>query len=35
MDMTAYDQYLSGDLRNYTLSDEEIEQGLSHLPKLK
>ena len=31
MDMTAYDQYLS----NYTLSDEEIEQGLSHLPKLK
>ena len=31
MDMSAYNQYLSGNLSNYTLSDEEIERNLSVL----
>ena len=28
IDMTAYDNYINGDLRNYTLSDEEIKKTL-------
>ena len=28
MDMTSYDQYISGSLGNYTISDEEIEENL-------
>ncbi len=28
MDMTAYDQYISGSLNNYSISDEEIEKNL-------
>ena len=34
VDMAAYDQYLAGDLGNYTLSDEEIEKNVSQLEKL-
>lgn len=30
MDMTAYDQYISGSLNNYTISDEEIEKNLEN-----
>ena len=28
IDMTAYDQYLNGDLQNYSLSDEDIRKNL-------
>ena len=31
MDMSAYDQYLSGSLTNYTITDESIEQNVSQL----
>lgn len=34
VDMAAYDQYLAGDLVNYSLSDEEIEKNVSQLEKL-
>ena len=34
IDMTAYDQYINGDLRNYDLSDEELAKGMSRLPHL-
>lgn len=34
IDMAAYDQYLAGDLVNYSLSDEEIEKNISTLEKL-
>lgn len=30
MDMTAYDQYISGSLNNYSISDEEIEKNLEN-----
>ena len=30
MDMTAYDQYISGSLNNYSISDEEIERNLEN-----
>ena len=30
IDMTAYDQYLAGDLRNYTLPDEVLKQSLDN-----
>ena len=30
MDMTAYDQYISGSLNNYIISDEEIEKNLAN-----
>jgi len=32
--MTAYDQYLAGDLVNYSLSNEEIEKNVSQLEHL-
>ena len=32
IDMTAYDNYINGDLRNYTLSDEEIKKNLETVP---
>ena len=32
IDMTAYESYLSGDLRNYTISDEDIAQSLQNVP---
>lgn len=31
MDMTAYDQYLSGSLTNYSISDEDINKNLEQL----
>lgn len=31
IDMAAYDKYLSGDLQNYALSDEEIAKNLAEL----
>ena len=34
IDMTAYDTYINGDLRNYTLSDDEIEKNLGTVPKV-
>ena len=34
IDMTAYDQYLSGDLTNYVLPDEVIKENVSGLDKL-
>ncbi len=34
VDMTAYDQYLAGDLTNYSLSDEDIEKNISQLEHL-
>jgi tryptophan synthase beta chain len=34
VDMTAYDQYLAGDLVNYSLSDEDIAKNVSQLEHL-
>ena len=34
IDMSAYDQYLSGNLMNYQLSDEEIEKNLEEVDKI-
>ncbi len=34
IDMTAYDQYLAGDLVNYSLPDSEIEKNISELDKI-
>lgn len=34
IDMTAYESYLSGDLRNYTISDEDIAQNLQNVPQI-
>lgn len=34
IDMASYDKYISGDLVNYSLSDEEIENNLKELDKL-
>jgi tryptophan synthase beta chain len=34
VDMTAYDQYFSGDLANYTLSDEDIAKNIDMLEKI-
>ena len=34
IDMTAYDNYINGNLRNYTLSDEEIKKNLETVPKI-
>ena len=34
IDMTAYDNYINGDLRNYTLSDKEIKKNLETVPKI-
>ena len=34
MDMTAYDQYLNGDLHNYALSEESIAQSLKAVPEV-
>lgn len=31
IDMTAYDQYLSGSLQNYEVSDEDVQKNLSEL----
>ena len=34
IDMTAYDQYISGDLRNYTITDEDIANNLKDIPQI-
>lgn len=34
IDMSAYDSYIRGDLRNYDLSDEDIAKSLDALPKI-
>lgn len=34
IDMTAYDQYISGDLTNYELPDQEIAENVSKLEKI-
>ena len=34
IDMVAYDQYISGDLVNYSLSDEDIAKNISELEKI-
>ena len=34
VDMAAYDQYLAGDLVNYSLSNEDIEKNVSQLEHL-
>ncbi|MBR6455489.1 MAG: pyridoxal-phosphate dependent enzyme, partial [Prevotella sp.] len=33
IDMTAYEQYLNGDLRNYELSDSDIKDNLKNVPQ--
>ncbi len=33
IDMPSYNSYINGDLHNYSLSDEEIEENLKHVPK--
>ena len=35
IDMTAYDQYLAGDLRNYELSDEVISKNIEEVEKIE
>ncbi|MBQ7422552.1 MAG: TrpB-like pyridoxal phosphate-dependent enzyme [Prevotella sp.] len=34
IDMTAYDQYLNGDLRNYELSEEDLQKSLKDVPHI-
>ena len=34
IDIPSYDQYINGDLSNYTLSDADIEKGVKDLPHL-
>lgn len=34
IDMTAYDQYINGDLVNYSVSDEEIAKNLQDVPQV-
>jgi len=34
LDLTAYDQYLHGDLRNYDVSDQEIKKFLESVPEV-
>ena len=31
--MTAYDQYLSGSLQNYELTDEDVQKNLDSIEK--
>ena len=33
IDMTAYDQYLSGSLYNYELTDEDVQKNLDSIEK--
>ena len=32
--MSAYDQYLSGNLTNYSLTEEDIEKSLEDVPQV-
>jgi tryptophan synthase beta chain len=34
IDMPSYEQYISGDLQNYKVTDEEIEKNVSQLEKI-
>ena len=34
IDTTAYDTYINGDLRNYTLTNKDIEKNLGTVPKI-
>ena len=34
IDMPSYEQFISGDLRNYNLTDEELAKGMARLPHL-
>ena len=34
IDMPSYDQYINGDLRNYTVTDEEISNYLKDVPQV-
>lgn len=34
IDMSAYDQYLSGSLQNYVVSDEDVQRNISQLEKV-
>jgi tryptophan synthase beta chain len=34
IDMASYDQYLSGNLTNFSLSDEDIEKNLNEIGDL-
>ena len=34
IDMTAYDQFINGDLRNYELTDEDLAKSMSNLPHI-
>lgn len=34
IDMSAYDQYLSGDLRNYEITEEQVVENISKLEKI-
>ena len=34
IDMSAYDQYLSGDLRNYEITEEQVAENISKLEKI-
>ena len=34
IDMTAYEQYLNGDLMNYSISDEDIKANIDKVPKI-
>ena len=34
IDMPSYDQYINGDLRNYTLTDEDLAKSMANLPHL-
>ena len=35
IDMPSYDSYINGDLQNYSVSDEEIEQFLKDVPQVE
>jgi tryptophan synthase beta chain len=34
IDMTAYDQYLSGSLQNFEISDEDVQKNIKELEKI-
>jgi tryptophan synthase beta chain len=34
IDMPSYDQYINGDLQNYTVTDEDVAKNLAELDKL-
>ena len=34
IDMTAYDQYIAGNLQNYEVTDEDVQKNISELEKI-